>query len=126
MWEAILILYLFNGTLLIIHEMDSAYYKEWDLFGLPGGRPWFLLLHLPLILLILTGVLLVAARSIWGLAISLVMAGGGLTAFGLHTYFLRKGRPEFNNPTSKAILVGTLVLSLAQAAISLGLVIGSK
>jgi len=30
-------LYLSNSILLINHEIDSAYWKEWELFKLPGG-----------------------------------------------------------------------------------------
>ena len=30
-------LYLANTALLIAHEIDSAYWKEWELFHLPGG-----------------------------------------------------------------------------------------
>ena len=40
-------LYIVNLTLLILHEMDSAYWKEWQLFHLPGGVGGFLLIHLP-------------------------------------------------------------------------------
>ena len=31
--------YLANAVLLIVHEIGSAYWKEWDLFRLPGGIP---------------------------------------------------------------------------------------
>ena len=41
-------LYLANALTLIVHEIDSAYWKEWDLFRLPGGEAGFLLLHFPL------------------------------------------------------------------------------
>jgi len=30
-------IYLTNSVLLINQEIDSAYWKEWKLFGLPGG-----------------------------------------------------------------------------------------
>lgn len=35
-------LYLLNFALLFTHEIDSAYWKEWDLFGIPGGIKSFL------------------------------------------------------------------------------------
>jgi hypothetical protein len=33
--------YLINSVLLITHEIESAYWKEWELFRLPGGFPSF-------------------------------------------------------------------------------------
>ena len=38
-------IYLANAVLLISHEIDSAYWKEWDLFKLPGGITGFLIIH---------------------------------------------------------------------------------
>jgi hypothetical protein len=35
---------LLNLALLITHEIDSAFWKEWNLFGLPGGVQEFLAL----------------------------------------------------------------------------------
>ena len=29
--------YFVNSVLLIVHEIDSAYWEEWNLFRLPGG-----------------------------------------------------------------------------------------
>jgi len=41
-------LYLVNAILLINHEIDSAFWKEWELFKLPGGIGGFLILHFPI------------------------------------------------------------------------------
>ncbi len=30
-------LYLLNFALLFTHKIDSAFWKEWELFGIPGG-----------------------------------------------------------------------------------------
>ncbi len=34
-------LYLGNILMLIVHEIDSAYWEEWKLFRLPGGESVF-------------------------------------------------------------------------------------
>jgi hypothetical protein len=34
-------LYLLNAALLFTHEIDSAFWKEWDLIGIPGGIKFF-------------------------------------------------------------------------------------
>ena len=43
----LLILYCINATLLLIHEIESSYEKEWEILALPGGITGFLLLHIP-------------------------------------------------------------------------------
>jgi hypothetical protein len=119
MADLLLWLYLANSVLLINHEIDSAYWKEWELFKLPGGITGFLLLHLPLLFLILYGLILVSKHSASGLLFSLILCFGGIFAFAIHTYFLRKGRSEFNKPISKCMLVAILLVSAIQLAVTL-------
>jgi hypothetical protein len=112
-------LYLANAIFLINHEIDSAYWKEWDLFKLPGGIAGFLLLHFPILFLILYGLVLVSKQSFAGLILSLVLCGSGFFAFAVHTYFIKKGRNEFNAPISVFILAAMLIISAVQAAITI-------
>ncbi len=121
--EALFWLYLVNAVLLINHEIDSAYWKEWELFGLPGGVSGFLLLHLPLLFLVLYGLVLVFQRTLAGLIFSLLLSAGGLFAFSIHTYFLRRGREEFRAPVSLVILGATLAVSLVQGALTVALLV---
>ncbi|MDH3829112.1 MAG: hypothetical protein OET21_16930 [Desulfobacterales bacterium] len=111
-------LYLTNAILLIIHEIDSAFWKEWELFKLPGGINGFLILHFPLLFLILYGLVLVAQQSFLGLIVSLILSAGGIFAFCIHTAFIRKGRPEFNTPISRFILALMLGVSTIQATVT--------
>jgi len=112
-------LYLANSVLLINHEIDSAYWKEWELFKLPGGITGFLLLHFPLLLFILWGLILISRQSPSGNIFSLILSLGGIFAFAIHTYFLRKGRKEFDKPISKCILLAILLVSMIQLAVTL-------
>ncbi len=112
-------LYLVNITLLILHEMDSAFWKEWELFHLPGGLAGFLLLHFPLYLIGLYGLVLAWRGVQAGLVFSLVIAAAGIFAFAIHSYFLAKGGREFNAPVSKLVLSALLVASIAQMAIAI-------
>jgi hypothetical protein len=107
-------LYLVNTVLLINHEIDSAYWKEWELFNIPGGLTGFLLLHFPILMIILWGLILVSKHTFEGLIFSFMLCFGGIFAFAVHTYFLKKGREEFNTPISKFILAAILVVSVAQ------------
>jgi len=115
MFEVLFWLYLVNSVLLINHEIDSAYWKEWDLFGLPGGITGFLILHLPLVFLVLYGLILVFEQTFAGLIFSLLLSIGGLFAFTIHTVFIKKGRSEFKVPVSILLLISTLIVSLIQA-----------
>jgi hypothetical protein len=110
--------YILNSVLLIVHEIDSAYWQEWKLFKLPGGLTFFLCLHIPLAFVVLYGLLLVFQNIFAGLIISLVIGMAGVFAFSIHTIFIRRGHTEFKTPVSMAILVATLVLSLIQLAIT--------
>ena len=112
-------LYLVNAVLLINHEIDSAYWKEWQLFRLPGGIKGFLLLHFPLLFLVIYGLVLLDRGTTAGLVLSLVLSLGGLFAFSIHTYFIRQGRQEFKTPVSQFILWATLLVSLPQLILTL-------
>lgn len=112
-------LYLINAVLLINHEIDSAYWQEWEIFKLPGGITGFLLLHFPLIFVVLYGLVLIVKDSFWGFIFSLIMCFGGIFAFVIHTYFLKQGRKEFDKPLSKLILVLTLLVSIVQTIVTI-------
>ena len=112
-----------NSVLLITHEIDSAYWKEWELFKLSGGASGFLILHLPLVFLILYGLILVFKQSSVGLIFSLLLSFGGLFAFTIHTIFIKKGREEFKVPVSLFLLIATLTVSLIQAATTVYLLV---
>jgi hypothetical protein len=114
-------IYLVNAILLIIHEIESAYWKEWDLFRLPGGITGFLLIHLPLLFIILWGLVVTFEGSEWTPAFSVLLSLGGIFAFSIHTYFLRKGKSGFDLPISKILLYAILLVSLVQLAFTVRL-----
>lgn len=116
-------IYLLNAVVLINHEIDSAYWKEWELFRLPGRVTGFLLLHFPLLAFVLYGLVLVREGSWAGLWCSLILAVGGIFAWSIHTWFIKRGREEFTTWISRFILRATLGLSLVQLLITGGLMV---
>lgn len=124
MRDVLVWIYIINSTLLVVHEIDSAYWQEWKLFKLPGGLSFFLCLHLPLVFIILLGLLLVFQGLLAGLYISLILSLAGIFAFTIHVIFIRRGHHEFKIPVSIAILVSTLVVSAAQLIITLYVLAG--
>jgi hypothetical protein len=122
MADFLLWLYLSNSVLLINHEIDSAYWKEWELFKLPGDITGFLLIHFPVLLFVLYGLILVSRQTFSGMIFSLILCFGGIFAFSIHTYFLKNGRKEFDTPISKLILVATLIVSIVQLTVTIYLI----
>jgi hypothetical protein len=118
MFDALFWIYLINSVLLITHEIDSAYWKEWELFKLPGGAGGFMALHLPLVFIVMYGFYQVSQETLAGLIISLILGLGGIFAFTIHTWFIKKGQPQFKTPVSLGILTATLAVSIAQAVIT--------
>ena len=115
--SVLLWLYLLNAAVLITHEIDSAFEKEWELFGLPGGVQLFLVLNFGLVVLILYGLYALARRRTSGRVLSWLLVAGGLFAVAAHSYFLARGNQSFRSPISLALLAATLVLSVAQAIV---------
>ncbi len=125
-------IYIVNASLLLTHEIDSAYWKEWHQFNEVFG--WFskndnieiqrfLLIHIPVIILILVGVKGILEMSIFGIVMSFVLCFAGIFAFFFHGSFIRKKHKEFNTPISKAILLGSFIFSICQAILTLILII---
>jgi len=113
-------LYLLNAAVLITHEIDSAYWHEWKLFGIPGGIQVFLAINLLLVIVVLYGHQALAMGRSSGIIYSWLLVAGGLFAVGIHTYFLLKGSEAFRLPASLVLLLATLVFSLAQARALVG------
>ena len=107
-------LYLANAAFLIAHEIDSAYWHEWNLFGLGGGIGAFVLLHVPLAAAVLWGYGALRAGVRSGLWMSIFLAAAGLSAGAIHTAFLLSDRAEFRTPVSIAVITATTLLSLVQ------------
>jgi len=41
--KTITLIYILNATLLLLHEMESAYEKEWEILKLPGEITGYLI-----------------------------------------------------------------------------------
>lgn len=105
-------LYLFNLVFLVLHEMDSAYWKEWEMFGLPFGHAGFLIIHIPLLFVGLTGLFLIYEHLVAGYVIGVLSGIAGIFTFIIHQIFISKGKEEFTPPISQSILWLTLAFSV--------------
>jgi uncharacterized protein DUF6713 len=114
-------LYVLNAALLITHQIDSAYWREWELFRIPGGSQLNLLLNLVLLLLVLGGLVLLLQGNRAGQVFSLALALGGGFAFVIHGLFLLRGDRRFRLPVSVGVLVATLIVSALQVVVNVQL-----
>ena len=111
-------LYLLNLALLITHEIDSAFWKEWNLFGLPGGIQEFLVVNFLLMLVALVGFRNMISGKRSGYYFALILAGSGIFAFGIHSYFVLQGHQEFTLLVSVVLLITIFFLSLIQGVLA--------
>lgn len=101
--KIITMLYIVNATLLLLHEIESAYEKEWEILKLPGKITGFLLLHIPIIILIFFGLIEIVKTSTVGLIIGIIMGISGVMPFIVHKIIVRK-KNHFNLLISDAII----------------------
>ncbi|MEP1740416.1 MAG: DUF6713 family protein [Kangiellaceae bacterium] len=98
-------LYGFTLILLILHQIDAAYWKEWEMFYLPGGIQGFLLFNLVAFPIIVVGYKKLLTLSSNYLAYSYACGGLGLLTFIIHAGFAMFGFEEFHLPLSIAVIV---------------------
>lgn len=96
--------YLLCAVLLAVHEVDSGVWREWELFGLPGGPALFVALHVPLFLLLVWGYGQIVLGTHAGRRVALLVAVAALAAGAIHGALLGAGRPEFRTSGSLAVL----------------------
>jgi hypothetical protein len=101
--------YLLNATLLILHEIESAYREEWKILKLPGGISGFLIMHVPVLGLVFWGLIEVVKGSTTGGMISVLIGTGGLAPFLVHKIFVR--RPGYFDGFLSNVLIYSNIVS---------------
>lgn len=107
-----------NLTLVMVHQAEAAYWKEWEMFGLPGGIQMFTLFNMGAFLLLLWLYTAVISRKPIGLRASFLIAGLSGVVLPIHAAFAFAGFTEFHLPVSIAVIVGTFVVSIWQAVLT--------
>ena len=107
-------LYVIVFTLLIVHEIDSAFWKEWELFHLPGGIVFFSLIHVFLVPVFLLGYGVLCTNPSKGIQFSLSLSVLGICTMVIHTTFMVLGHNQFKTPVSIAIIGVLGIVSVFQ------------
>ena len=101
--KTLTLIYIINATLLLLHEIESAYEKEWEILKLPGKITGFLLFHIPIIIFIFFGLIEIENNSTIGMIIGIILGIGGVIPFIVHKLII-KGTNQFNLPISNVII----------------------
>lgn len=107
-----------NLSLVMAHQADAAYWKEWEMFGLPGGIQLFTLFNFAAFFLLLWLFSALISRRRTGLRGSFLIAGLSGVVLPIHAAFAFAGFAEFQLPVSIAVIIGTFVASIWQAILT--------
>jgi len=113
----ITIIYIINASLLLLHEIESGFEREWEILKLPGKITGFLLLHVPILLLLFYGAVEIDRHSAVGLILGIVTGVGGLIPFAVHKVLVSR-KEHFNLPISNAIIYLNILAGIGTAALS--------
>lgn len=115
--KMITLIYIMNNTLLLLHEIESAYEKEWEILKLPGEITGFILMHVPIILFFFYGLLEIERGTKAGLVIGLICGLGGIIPVVVHKLFVRRS-DRFNRLVSDVLIYTNCVIGAALAVLA--------
>jgi len=107
-----------NLSLVMAHQADAAYWREWEMFGLPGGIQFFTLFNLAAFMLLLWFFAALVSRRRTGLRGLFVIAALSGVVLPIHAGFALAGFEQFHLPVSIAVIVGTFVVSVWQGLLT--------
>ena len=100
--------YILNLIILILHEIESGYEKEWEILRLPIQLTGFLLLHIPLLFLFLYGLCAIIQYPQTKATISILAGITGLIPFLVHKVIINK-KEHFNKAISNILIFGNII-----------------
>ena len=114
----LVLFYVLTATFLLLHEIESAYVKEWEILRLPGKITGFLLMHIPILLALLYGLVAIIEHPAARTPIGVAIGAGGLLPWLVHKVLVK--RPDYFNTTmSNVIIYGSATGGLALVAVAL-------
>jgi hypothetical protein len=107
-----------NLALVLTHQVDGAYWHEWEMFQLPGGIQLNNFINVLTFLALLYLFVPVVQRKASGVTCSLVIAAISALVLPTHVGFAIAGYQQFHLPFSIFIIVGTFLLSILQVVLT--------
>ena len=96
--------YLSTLCLLVLHQIDAAYWREWEMFRLPGGIQGYLLFNLVAIPALLLGYAEVVLGGTKAVLFASACAALGILTFLIHAGFALAGFDQFHLPFSIVLI----------------------
>ncbi|UQS92487.1 hypothetical protein M5C90_15640 [Pseudomonas chlororaphis subsp. piscium] len=103
--------YFVTMLLLILHQIDAAFWREWEMFFLPGGVQGFLLFNAFAIPVLMIGYQHVLLGTSSARLYAKVCAGLGVLTFTIHVGLAISGSHQFHLPLSIAVIVFCVISS---------------
>lgn len=103
-----------NLSLVMAHQTDAAYWREWEMFGLPGGIQFFTFFNWIAFMFLLWLFAELVSRKRTALRASFLIAALSMIILPIHAAFAIAGFTQFHVPVSIVIIVGTFVTSIGQ------------
>ena len=100
--------YILSVILLILHEIESAYEKEWEILKLPGKITCFILLHIPILLIFFYGLYCIIQYPQTKIIISLLIGTASFIPFLVHKVIVNK-KEHFNQLISNVLIYGNII-----------------
>ncbi len=116
--KLITLFYIINASLLILHEIESAYEKEWEILKLPGKITGFLIMHIPILIFIFYGLVEIDKLTASGLITGIIFGAGGAVPFLVHKVFIKR-KERFNSFISNFIIYLNVISGLTLLILSL-------
>jgi hypothetical protein len=107
-----------NLALVLTHQVDGAYWHEWEMFQLPGGIQLNNFINLLTFTALLYLFVPVVQRKASGIKCSLIIAVISALVLPTHVGFAIAGYQQFHLPFSIFIIVATFVLSILQIVLT--------
>ncbi len=114
--------FILNATLLLLHEIESSYEREWEILKLPRKISGFLILHIPIILILFYGVVEIEKQTQIGLVLGVISGIGGIIPFLVHRVIIRR-KDRFNLLISSVLMYLNIIAGVITAVLSVSLLI---
>ena len=117
------LIYILNASLLLMHEIESAYVKEWEILRLPGGITGFLLLHIPIVSVLFWGAAIIEKQTTTVAIIALIAGAGGLIPIIIHKIIVKR-KGYFESLISNIIIISNAITGILTAIIAMSMLAG--
>ncbi len=107
-----------TAGLLLLHEIESAFEREWEILKLPGKISGFLVLHIPVVLLLFYGLVETYRGSVAGRILGIVVGIGGLLPLLVHELFVHR-EARFGRVSSRIVIYGCSLAGVILVCVSI-------